>query len=313
MKVWADRIGRRLKLRDLHILMQVVQSGSMAKAARHLGISNPVISKTIADVEHTLGVRMLDRDRHGVEPTLYGRAVIKRGAVIFDELRQTVNDIECLSDPKAGEVRIGSTEPLAGGILSAIIERLNRQHPRVLFHVVQADFTTLQRGLDAREIDLMIGRTLEPLSEENMVSEVLFNDRLLFVAGREHRWARRRKIGLADLIDESWSLPPEGSVPRSLIDDAFHAAGVKPPQATVSSFAIQVHISLLATGRFLAVLPASMIHFSVKHLPIKALPVDIPMRLSPVVIVTLRNRTHSPVVQLFIDCAHEVASPLAES
>ena len=311
MKSWADRIGRRLKLRDFHVLMQVVQWGSMAKAAQELGISTPVVSKTIADVEHTLGVPLLDRHRRGIEPTIYGRALVQRGVVIFDELRQSVNDIESLSHPTAGEVRIGSTEPLAGGILSAVIERLNRQHPGISFHVSQGDFATLQREMRAREIDLMIGRTLESISEEDMDAEVLFNDRLSFIAGRSHRLAARRKIELADLVNEQWSLPPDGSVPRVLIDDAFRAAHATPPQAVVSTFAIQVHISLLATGRFLAVFPASMLHFSVKHLSIKALPVDIPMQLSPVVIVKLKNRTHSPVAQLFIDCAHEVAKPLA--
>jgi len=67
---WTDRIGRRIKLRDLHILLAVAQSGSMARAAERLAISQPVVSKTIADLEHTLGVRLLDRDRRGAEPTV---------------------------------------------------------------------------------------------------------------------------------------------------------------------------------------------------------------------------------------------------
>jgi DNA-binding transcriptional LysR family regulator len=71
---WADRIGRRLKLRDLHILVAVVQWGSMAKAAHHLAISQPVVSASIGGLEQTLGVRLLDRSRRGVEPTMYGRA-----------------------------------------------------------------------------------------------------------------------------------------------------------------------------------------------------------------------------------------------
>src|SRR5271168_3556978 len=147
MRSWADRIGRRVKLRDLHILMEVVQWGSMVKAAKHLGISTPVVSKTIADIEDALGVPLLDRTPQGIEPTLHGRALIKRGIVVFDELRQSVQDIESLADPSMGEVRIGSTEPLAGGFVPAVIEEVNRQHPRVLFHVMQADFATMLREL----------------------------------------------------------------------------------------------------------------------------------------------------------------------
>ena len=105
---WSDRVGRRIRLRDLHILLAVVQCRSMAKAAEHLAISRPVISRAINDLEHVLGVRLLERDRHGAEPTIYGAALLKRGTAVFEELREGVKDIEFLTDPAAGEVRIGS-------------------------------------------------------------------------------------------------------------------------------------------------------------------------------------------------------------
>src|SRR5262245_39354613 len=101
---WSDRIGSRLKLRDLHILLAIVQQGSMARAAKHLAISQPAISKVIADLEHALGVRLLDRDRHGAAPTVYGEALLKHGLVVFDELRQSVKEIEFLTNPTAGEL-----------------------------------------------------------------------------------------------------------------------------------------------------------------------------------------------------------------
>src|SRR4051812_46227437 len=106
---WSERIGRRIRLRDLHILLAVVQCKSMAKAAEHLAVSKPVVSKVIADLEQVLGVRLLERDRHGAEPTVYGAALLKRGVAAFDELKQGVRDIESLVDPTAGDVRIGCT------------------------------------------------------------------------------------------------------------------------------------------------------------------------------------------------------------
>src|ERR1700704_5196923 len=132
---WGERIGRRLKLRDLHILIAVVQYGSMTKAARHLSVSNPVISKAVADMEHTLGVRLLDRGPQGVEPTIYGRALLKRSVAVFDELKQSVRDIESLGDPNSGEVRIGCTEPMAAGFVSAVIDKLSRQYPQFVFQL----------------------------------------------------------------------------------------------------------------------------------------------------------------------------------
>jgi DNA-binding transcriptional LysR family regulator len=132
---WNERIGRRLKLRDLHILLAVVQQGSMAKAASELAISQPAVSKAIADVEHTLGLRLLERSRNGIEPTEYGRALVRHGVAIFDELKQGVRELEFLADPSAGEVRIGTTPPLAASFVSMVIDRLGRRFPRIVFDV----------------------------------------------------------------------------------------------------------------------------------------------------------------------------------
>src|SRR5204862_3205264 len=131
-----DRVAYRLKLRDLRLLETVVRLRSMAKAAIQLNISQPAVSKAIAELEHVLGVRLVDRSRQGIEPTPHGRALLKRGAIIFDELRQGVTELEFLSDPTAGEVRIGGRSATAVGIIAAVIDRLARRYPRVSFHVV---------------------------------------------------------------------------------------------------------------------------------------------------------------------------------
>src|SRR4051812_4543937 len=124
---WSD--GRRLKLRDLNILLAVIKSGSMGKAAADLAMSQPSVSKAIADIEHAVGLRLLDRSPHGVEPTIYGRALHKRGVAVFDELRQGVKELEFLTDPTSGELRVGCTESLAAGFVSAVIDRLSPISP----------------------------------------------------------------------------------------------------------------------------------------------------------------------------------------
>src|SRR5215208_5798597 len=137
---WEDRIGRRLKPRDLHVFLAVVETGNMAKAADRLAISRPVVSKTIADLEHILGVRLLDRTSRGVEPTLYGSALLKRSLAVFDELRQSVKEIEFLADPSAGELRVGFTEVPAAGLVPAAIERLVQKYPRMTVLTEQGSF-----------------------------------------------------------------------------------------------------------------------------------------------------------------------------
>src|SRR5436309_8037062 len=124
-----DRTLRRLKLSDLRIFHAVVQRGGMAKAAKDLNVSQPAVSKAIAALERTLGVRLLERHPQGVEPTPYGRALLRGGIAVFDELKQSVKEIEFLADPTVGELRIGCTEPLAAGFMAAVIDSVSQQYP----------------------------------------------------------------------------------------------------------------------------------------------------------------------------------------
>ena len=151
-----ERIERRLKLHDVRVLMSVVQAGSMNKAAERLGTSQPAVSRSIADLEHALGVRLLDRSRRGIEPTQYGRAIIKRGITVFDELRLGVQDIEFLADPTAGVLRIGCTEGMAAGPVPDIMVRLAKRHPRIVFDVVTGGVMELCRNLAERKIELVM-------------------------------------------------------------------------------------------------------------------------------------------------------------
>ena len=174
---WESRIGRRLRLRDLHILSVVVQWGSMAKAATHLAMSQPAVSEAIAVLEAALRVRLLDRGPKGIEPTLYAHALLKRGNVVFDELRQGVRDIESLADPAAGEVRVASPETFASGLLPAAIDRLSRRYPRVAVRVVQVDTSSLEfQELRNRKIDFALARIHAGFREEDLETEVLFED-----------------------------------------------------------------------------------------------------------------------------------------
>jgi molybdenum-dependent DNA-binding transcriptional regulator ModE len=138
----------------------VAEKGNMAKAAEQLAISRPVVSKTIADLEHTLGVRLLDRTPRGVEPTLYGRALLKRSLAVFDELRQSVKEIEFLTDPTAGELRVGFSEIPASGLVPAAIDRLSRQYRNMTVQTEQGTFGTLLDFLRSRRCEVVVTRLL---------------------------------------------------------------------------------------------------------------------------------------------------------
>jgi DNA-binding transcriptional LysR family regulator len=309
---WQDRIGRRLKLRDLHVLFAVMQYGSMARAAQHLSVSQPVVSATIAGLEQTLGVRLFDRTRRGVEPTIYGRALLNHGRVAFDALREGIKEIEFLADPTAGELRIGCPEWIAGGLLPVIADRLLQRHPRLVFVVDQTITETSEfRELRERRLDLVLGRIAAPFMQQDLHAEILYQEQLHIIAGAGSPWAHRRKIALSELVNEAWVLNPLDEPPGSLVADAFRLSGLQLPEPKIVSFSLHLRNHLLATGRYLSVVPSTLLRFTNLPRSLKALPVKLPIQPRPVAVVTLKDRTIGPVAKLFIDCAREVTKALA--
>jgi DNA-binding transcriptional LysR family regulator len=282
----------------------------MATAAAELAISQPAVSKAIADMEHTLGLRLLDRSRSGIEPTAYGRALAKRGLAVFDELKHGVEELAFLADPTAGELRIGSTESIAAGLLPAVIERFSREHPRVHLDVAQAVISTLHyRELRERSIDLLLGRIPTPFAEDDLEADVVYDDQVVVVAGRRSKWARSRRLKLADLAGAPWILPPADTLPGSLAGELFRASGAEMPRAPITTLSIHLCCRLVASGRFVTTLPTSILRFGGRDLSLKVLPIKLPMQPRPVGVVILKNRTLSPVAKLFIECVHRLVRP----
>lgn len=310
---WDSRIGRRVRLRDLHILFAVVQHGSMAKAGTHLGMSQSAVSQAIAALEHALGVPLLDRLPRGVEPTIYGAALLRRGQAAFDELRSGVKDIEILTDPGVGEVRIACTESIAAGFLPAVLERFSMRYPRVRLHVLQtSNRLTGYAALHERRADVALLLSVPGFERElteHLQAEVLFHERICLAAAPQSSWARRRKVGFADLVDAALISPPSSDTPGgAAIVEAFRAAGLPAPLVTITTLSVHVRNSLSMMGRFIAVFPASILRFNPGLYSLKELPLDLPLPRSPALIVTQKNRTLSTPAERFIDCAREIAS-----
>lgn len=306
-----EHVKRRLRLRDLDILMTVIETGSMGKAAERLGTFQPNVSKAIADLEHALGVRLLDRSPQGVAPTPYALALIARSRAAFNELKQGLRDIENLADRSAGELHIAGSEPIIGGIFPAVIDSLSRQYPNFIFHVRQV-LTDLPeyRALREREVEFIVGRIPRLEAEDDLRVDTLFADPLLISAGAANRWTRRRSIKLADLIDEPWVVAPPHHYIGSLHVGLFRSNGLEPPRKTVVCTSLHMNDALLATGRYLAIYSSSRLQLSAKRLSIRVLPVKLAPQSSRIGIVTLKNRTLSPMAELFIRRMREVAGSL---
>jgi DNA-binding transcriptional LysR family regulator len=282
-------------------MINVVRLGRMAKAAAHLAISQPTVSQAIADLGHAVGARLLDRGSQGVVPTIYGDIFLKRALEAFDALKQGMRDIERIASPGSGDIWVGSSDTWLCGFVPAIIQRLSRHHPNFVVHTSDANASDADfHKLRERRLDLMIGRVARSHVEDDLSVEILYEEPLHVVAGAPNRWADRRKVTLAQLMNEAWMFSEPINVVTSLASGAFRANGLELPRASVVTASMWVFLPLLASGNYLTLLPDTVLRYCGDQWSLKILPIDLAIR-SAVGIFTLKNRTLTPIVQLFIE------------
>jgi DNA-binding transcriptional LysR family regulator len=311
MKTDIDRLKRRVKLRDLDTFAAVAATGGMRRAAEKLHLSQPAVSKAVAGLESALGVTLLDRSRQGIQVTESGQAPLKRAAAIFDELEQGARELDRLADPYGGEISFACAETLNGGIVSAAMERMSRRYPGVAFSVDSGDTPVLMSNfLEGRVSDFVITRPYGAVIDPAVHAEPLFREKLRVVVGRNSRWAQRRKMELAELAGEPWILSRNEATGDSPVVEAFRLAGVPLPRHTVLTGSLNVRHSLLATGRFVTVMPHSFLRFGATQ-ALKALPIPLGQWSMPTMILTLASRSLSPAAHTFLQVVRELARELA--
>jgi DNA-binding transcriptional LysR family regulator len=269
------------------------------------------VSAAIADLEHAVGVRLLDRKPRGVTATAFGETLLRRGRAAFDEIRLGLDEIRQLAEPDSGEVRVACSESLAAGMLVPVLELLTENHPRLTLQVSLANATTLDfPQLHERKVEVVLAHLLRPpvkgRLDEHLDATVLFNDRFCLAAARDGKWARRRRIDLAELTAERWISTPPETLGGNAVGELFRLKGLAPPRVSITTFSLHLRHSL-ATGReFITALPESVVRLNRHFADLVILPVELPMPPWPVGIVTARGRTLSPAAQLFVDCAVRV-------
>jgi DNA-binding transcriptional LysR family regulator len=222
---------------------------------------------------------------------------------VFEELREAVKEVEFLMDATGGELRIAAADPIASGLVPAVIDRLSTTNPGIVYHITggASALDAQCQALRERKFDLIVGRLPAAITDADLDVEVLAEEPSLIVAGANNPLVRKRKLQLADLVDTFWVLPAAESFVGTLVTRMFQSHGLPLPPKAVYCTSIQMNNALLATGRYLAFYPASTYRLAPKPSLLRALSVALPIPSTPLGIITLRGRTLSHVAQLFIE------------
>jgi DNA-binding transcriptional LysR family regulator len=272
-------------------------------------MSQPAVSYAVAEMEHALGVPLLERSSQGVVPTIYGRALLERSRVVFNELRQGINEIGSLADPSVGELRLGTTPPMSA-IASAVFNLLVPRYPRMNFALSVGATDGLLRALRQRDIELVISRLADFVADEDLKVDTLFHDELAVICSKRNKWARRSGVALGALVGEPWVLPSSDSFLTKIIQAAFTEHGLEVPRATVTTHDTYALSVLVANGPFLGIHPGTMLTTPNDHPQLMAVDVRLRKTRGPIGLIRLKNRSLSPVAKLFVQAASDVVKTI---
>jgi DNA-binding transcriptional LysR family regulator len=297
----ASTIRKRLRLRHLQLMMALSETESLRSAADELAMTQPAATKALKELEDTVGVSLFVRHARGMEPTIYGEAVMRYARVVFEDLDELREELAAIEAGDIGKVRIGAVMAPAPDLLTKVIVRLKELHPRLQIGVQIDTSDVLVQALQQDQLDIVVGRIPYGYPALDLSFETLSEEALAIVARPDHPAFASVKPRLGELARFAWIVQPHPSPMREVIDQTFRESRIAPPVSTVETSSILTTLSLLRDSDMLAVLPASVADYYSSLGMIASFATALRGRLAPYGLILRKNRRISPATQLVID------------
>jgi DNA-binding transcriptional LysR family regulator len=249
-----------MKLHQLAALVAAAECGSLRQAAEKMRLSQPALSRSVRELESEIGVKLLERTPHGVEATVYGKALITRSKIVDSELRQARDDIAHLRAATHGDLRIGATPIAAFSLLPVVLARFKQSRPQLRVTVIDGMGAGLLSQLRQGEFDFVFGRIYEAIDPREFAVDVLFHDTLVVVARRDHPLVQTRRAAKIDYDACEWILPGEDSPARTAFQRAYRVRTGKLPRCTIESNSFVTMLTILSQTDLLGIAPHQLFH-----------------------------------------------------
>jgi DNA-binding transcriptional LysR family regulator len=303
-----------MELRQLRHFQEIVRTSSFGQAADRLHITQPALSKSIRNLERSLGCQLLERHPTGVTPTEHGRVFLEYASLVTSELERAVEELNALSGRGRGVVRVGAGATMMRYLLPQAVRRFMGQGGEgssVSFRqgLKEELLAALRRG----DIDIMVGSITPATVPEDLRQETILEDRMAVVADQAHPLATSRRVTLDDLAPYSWVLP-EGREPENeRLCRVLRRARLQAPHVAVRTSSSPFMADVLKGSPYLSYLPVALISIDPDFRHLVPLPVDDAIWPPVVVGVTYRARGVMLMpVRRFINRLKEVAGDIVE-
>lgn len=304
----SDRFIRSyLKTRHLVLLVELGRHGSIMQAAQAARLTQPAASKLLAELEHALGVPLFERLPRGVEPTWYGKVLIRRAGAALAEMDAAWQEVMELHAGLSGSVAVGSILTPSTTLVPAAVALLKMRHARVHVSIEVEASKRLVECLRSGELDIVIGRVLDAAAAAELHFEPVTDEPHCLAVRAGHPLLGRTGVTLRELGEHTWVVPPEGSILRDRITSMFLSQGLEQPHETVTASSLPVIAALLARGNMVAPLPVELVQPYLDSGLLAALPVDLMLRMEVYGIVTRRRHQLAPAAEAMLAALREVA------
>ncbi|MEP6720502.1 MAG: LysR substrate-binding domain-containing protein [Variovorax sp.] len=298
-----DRVLRsNLKLRHLQLLVALDEFRHLGRAAEFLSVSQPAVSKTLAEIERMFDLDLFVRSTRGTEPTAYGHAVVRFARSVLADFGRTRDEIAAVAGGAAGRTSVGAMVVATPLLLVRAVALLKQRSARTTVLVEEGDLTRLLPRLRVGELDLFVGRLEPGYASPDLDTEALYAEPMCIVVRPDHALARDTRIDWKKLAGVPWVVPPPWASSRVKLEQMFYKHGLVPPVDIVET------ASFLATLTFVRERPAVGFlargvahHFETEGL-LKILKLKVPIELPPVGMITLRGRPRTPATEQLMDC-----------
>ena len=306
-----DRVLRsNLKLRHLQMLVALDQFRHLGRAAEFLSVTQPAVSKTLAEIENMFGMPLFDRSTRGTEPTAAGASVVRFARSVLAGYERTRDEIAAEASGAIGRTSVGAMVAATPVLLAQAVERLKSRSSRTTVLIDEGDLTRLLPRLRLGELDLFVGRLEPGYASPDLETEPLYEDAMAAVVHPDHPLAHKRRPAWADIAAQPCVLPPPWASLRVKLEQQFFAHGLHPPADIIESASFLSQVTFMHQRGAVAFMADTVARYYVQRGVVAMLRLQVGVELPPVGLITLRGQRVTPATGLLVECLREVVKAL---
>jgi DNA-binding transcriptional LysR family regulator len=287
-------IRARLKTRQLLLLVALAEEGNIHRAAQVLNMTQPAASKLLKDLEDVLEVQLFDRLPRGMRPTWYGETMIRHARVALASLNQAHDELQAAKAGQLGQVSVGAITAPGLMLLPDAVALVKGEHPNLHVSVQIETSDVLMERLSQNKLDILVARLFAQHDKTDLRYEVITEEPVCAVTRPGHPLLKKARLGLRDVVDSGWIVPPAGSVLRHRFDLMFQEVGLQAPVNVIETAALLFTTKMLQQSDMISVLATDVARYYAEHGIMAILPIALPCQMDSFGIITRRDRLLSP-------------------